>query len=192
MTASQVIARHSDFSQSPRGKVVNWLLIASLVVGTISFALNMPRLGSSSLFLIPSAWALIMLHHITILCRLAKYKKRTTVPTCETPPFLKHASNICILAFISLTWLAGGILALVVTVGFSWYTYFDGFDVVDIIAGALGIIEGGLIMTLVVIFWKALSSERHCGAVCNRVHPHVTGDAEYTIPEGDSCAKVPV
>ncbi|KAG8718395.1 hypothetical protein FRC08_005352 [Ceratobasidium sp. 394] len=163
MTAPQVIARHSDFSQSPRGKVIKRLLIASLVIGTISFALNMPRFGSSSMFLIPSGWALILLHHITVLCRLAKYKKRTTMPTCDTPPFLKHGFNIWILVLTSLVWFAGGIMVITVVAVFSYYTY-TAFDIIDLIAGALGVIEGGLVLTLMVLFWKALSREGYSGA----------------------------
>ncbi|KAG8740553.1 40S ribosomal protein S4 [Ceratobasidium sp. 414] len=189
MTTSQVIARHPDFSQSPQGKVINRLLIASLVVGTISFALGMVRFGTTSIFLIPSAWALMLLHHITVLCRLAKYKKRTTVPTCDTPPFLKHAFNIWTLVLSFITWLAGGITTITITASFSYYTYYSGFDVIDILAGALGIIEGGLVLTLVVFCWKALSREGYSGVGCNRAHMHVVGDAESTMSDKDSCMK---
>ncbi|KAG9112166.1 RHO1 GDP-GTP exchange protein 2, partial [Ceratobasidium sp. 392] len=166
MSTSQLVAarRHSDFAKSPRGKTIRRLLVISLAVSTVSFALNMIRFASGSIFIIPAAWALTLLSHTTLLCRLAKYNKRTTTPPCDTPPFLKHAFNISILIFISLVWLAGGITVISIVPTFIRYMYMSVVEALDIVAGVLGIIESGLIMTLVVYFWKALSREGYSGS----------------------------
>ncbi|KAG8716777.1 40S ribosomal protein S4 [Ceratobasidium sp. 395] len=189
---TQTIAHtFSDFSKSSRGKTVNRLLIISLAVSTVSFALNMIRLGTYSLFMIPSAWGLTVLNHITLLCRLAKYKKRAGAPTCDTPPFLKHAFNIWISVITSIVWLAGGIMTVTFVAAFNYYYSISGLDAVDLVAGVIGTIEGGLVMTLVVLFWRALSREGYSGIACNCVNMHITRDAESTIADNESCARGP-
>ncbi|QRV89067.1 hypothetical protein RhiJN_17085 [Ceratobasidium sp. AG-Ba] len=179
MTSSPAIVRCSDFSHGSRGKLVNRLLIGSFAVSTISFGLSMARFGFASVLVIPAAFGVMFIHHITIWCLLAKYKKSTTIAKCWTPPFLKHAGHIWPLFLLSVMWFGGGLTAIcviAVSYGYSGDRFMDGLDIVDVTSGTLALLAGIIDMTLLVVCWRALSREGYDGIHCACGNTHTGGD----------------
>ncbi|KAF8603856.1 hypothetical protein BDV93DRAFT_606541 [Ceratobasidium sp. AG-I] len=181
------LAQRFSFQDNGLGKKLARMFFTSLIVSFLSVALSMVHYGLSSLFMIPSAFAVTVLHHTILWRRLVKYKKNTATPLCDTPPCLKHAGNIWTLFIFSLTWLTAGCLSLVL-IGFSvWYEYQDrmALTVLDILSGVLAVAEGVLLMTFMALCYRALTREGYAGAICTRAHKNVGEDAESAIFEKD-------
>ncbi|KAF8603858.1 hypothetical protein BDV93DRAFT_544481 [Ceratobasidium sp. AG-I] len=164
------------------GKTLARLFITSLVVSIISVVLDLIYYGYTSIFVIPSAFVVTVLHHAILWRRLVNYKKNTPTPLCDTPPCLKHAGNIWTLLIFSLTWMAGGALSITLSAISIWDNNWMVSVAVGMTSGILAIVEGILLMTIMALCYRALTREGYAGAICTRAHKD-TDDVEGAILE---------
>ncbi|QRV89053.1 hypothetical protein RhiJN_17071 [Ceratobasidium sp. AG-Ba] len=145
----------------------------------------MDRFGFASVLVIPAAFGVMLVYHITIWCLLAKYKKRATVAKCLTPSFLKHAGHMWPLFLLSVMWFGSGLTAIcVVAVNYNYsdYSPMNGLDIVDETSGAFALLVGIIDMTLFAVCWRALSRECYDGIHCSAWGDTHTGGDPAGIP----------
>ncbi|KAG9099654.1 hypothetical protein FS749_000716 [Ceratobasidium sp. UAMH 11750] len=152
------------FPANSHGPALVRLLLVSFLFSVVSFASNLHRyIGSSSLFMIPAAWFLTLVHHLVFYSVLPRRKGDAHDPE-NMPRCVKHAANIWSLHYLALLWLAGAITTLVITTTVVEVSDHMGHSAcISFISGVLAVVESFLLMAMSILSWKALSNEGYLG-----------------------------
>jgi hypothetical protein len=147
-----------------QGQALAILSIVSLAGSSISLGLSGVRLGSTSWFLIPSAWFITVIHHFTVWRLLVKFNHKA--PTSfGTPQCLKHAGNISVLFLLSLCWISAGSVAVAFTVLGSPFGSRTMSNIPDWISSGLAFVEAVILLFMMLICWRSLAREGY-GPTC--------------------------
>ncbi|KAH7335112.1 hypothetical protein B0J17DRAFT_668750 [Rhizoctonia solani] len=158
MPFTSSLARRFELPISSQGQLLAVLALLSILVSSVSVGLNGIRLGFTSLFFIPGAFVVTIIHHLSIWYNL-RIHNRTSPAQIHTPPFLKHAGNILVLLMVSLLWMAGGILTIIFILIGAPYGAQTMSSVPDWISSGLAFAEAMVLLFMMAICWRALARE---------------------------------
>ncbi|KAB5594801.1 hypothetical protein CTheo_1780 [Ceratobasidium theobromae] len=152
------------FPLNKTGRHLANLFIASSVFGILSFGFSMVFAGSTSIWLIPAAFSLTLIHHVVTRCKLTRSTHLNALnansPAESRFSCLRHAANMSFLTFLALAWLAGGILNITFHALNMWELWPNHAELppanvlVDLTSACAAIVESGLLVAIAVFCWK--------------------------------------
>ncbi|CAE6455233.1 unnamed protein product [Rhizoctonia solani] len=151
------------FPENRTGKHLANLFISSCVFSTLSFGLCMGMLANNSFFIIPVAFGLTILHHISIHRLLTReYVLSTNVHLALDTRFqcLQHIANFGFVLVLAMAWLAGSIVSVLVHALNLSETWPDknklppASVIVNLSSAAFAVIESGILFAILILCWE--------------------------------------
>jgi hypothetical protein len=159
MSFTSGLARSFELPNSSHGEMLAVLALLSILLSVFSVGLSAVRLGFTSLFFIPGAFFITLIHHCIIWYQLQSYNRRS--PGRTHAPCLKHIGNILVLLVLSLLWVAGAILTMIFIIVGTPYGGRTISDVPDWISSGLACAEAMILLLVMTICWRVLPKEHY-------------------------------